>query len=876
MSRARGLAVAGLIVFYGAVGARQPAVRVAVSLPVPASAIAASAGLPSSDTATLLLNLTRVLYQAPLGQSASADKRRRAVREVMFTRQEKPGEQVPLPLDPSIWRETILGIRGDDKYLVPAIVNDRRASLLYYGLSALDDATLAWLGPDRATLQHVRARPGVFAAFGRSIRVAGGRVVVPGGDEAGPLWASLVGEEPDKPGSFVRRVFQDGRLAYFYDTLAHLDPPRQRFALGMQLTAASRQERFRALFESFAAAAPEWRVDDHPFSRPQLDAALMLATLEVTAEGQLSGPSGRRVWERVFRSDEMLDVPFTEIPAGEIRGDDSGAIDAAWLAARVARVPYTLGRRRLDTFLFAQRVFRTDVSTEPAQVASALRGVEAFPALMGSLERIGVVEPAAYVEAARAAEAMNGIDPEPLRHTSMMAFQSVLGIVERARRSGGFSASAAQSLARRLSAVDAVDRRTYSARLARWIQTEFAGGFPAGAQRDSTDPVEAAVIAALAGGRGRAAAPEIEWEGRRYRVDLASAEARRIRRIRERQGGPSLDAALAGVSAASSNGNGESRGPDAERVLAETLASILYTVHLGDPDTQAVLAGNVALRHDFGFAPGKGKIHSSLPWRLPAEDFGSNSGWRLRGSLLGLEAALGRLALRRLDPTVMPPAPALSNNDLQTLMLTAALFNPVGLTDAARDEIAAALGRGRARVAALRPDPAELDRVAKDAGLGEWRRQTLAWVLAHDPASAAVHFSPLELFWLGAPRPSVLNALDDWGTAIHPLSGCLCLGMPAARAPEELSGRPTAGILATRYADVSLELAAALASLEVPAALLPGILGFAMQDVIDRARPAYPDDPLAFGRAAATLPRDRIIDYIAALTADGPLVAAGQ
>jgi hypothetical protein len=222
----------------------------------------------------------------------------------------------------------------------------------------------------------------------------------------------------------------------------------------------------------------------------------------------------------------------------------------------------------------------------------------------------------------------------------------------------------------------------------------------------------------------------------------------------------------------------------------------------------------------------------------------------------------------------MPEEPRIGPNDTHTLTLTAALLNPRAMTNVARDEIAGALGRGRARAAALTSDPADLDRTARDAGLSEWRRQILAWTVAHEPARTLEQFSPVELFWLGSPRPSLVQTMDAWGAAGYPLSGCLCLEMPRASASEELGGRPSAGLLATRYADVALQLAGTLASLELPASLTPGIMSFALQDVIEHTRPAYPDDGTAFGRAAAALPQDRIVDYIAALTAGGPLIPA--
>ena len=82
------------------------------------------------------------------------------------------------------------------------------------------------------------------------------------------------------------------------------------------------------------------------------------------------------------------------------------------------------------------------------------------------------------------------------------------------------------------------------------------------------------------------------------------------------------------------------------------------------------------------------------------------------------------------------------------------------------------------------------------------------------------------------------------------------------------------GLLATRAADVALQVADILATLGLPASLAPGVLAFAMQDVVDRAQPAYSGDWEEFGRAARTLTRDRVTDYVAALTANGPLMPA--
>ncbi len=159
--------------------------------------------------------------------------------------------------------------------------------------------------------------------------------------------------------------------------------------------------------------------------------------------------------------------------------------------------------------------------------------------------------------------------------------------------------------------------------------------------------------------------------------------------MRQRQGGASLQAALQSAQ--------QTKKPGGERTLADTLSSILYAAYLGDPDGPALAAGNVALRHELGAG---GVLGPRYPWRLPTEGH-SSKGWRVSGSLLGLDVALARLSLRRLDSMVMPPEPRMVSSERQTASLTVALLNPLAVSDAARDEIAAALARGRARLDAL-------------------------------------------------------------------------------------------------------------------------------------------------------------------------------
>src|SRR5262249_8030575 len=52
----------------------------------------------------------------------------------------------------------------------------------------------------------------------------------------------------------------------------------------------------------------------------------------------------------------------------------------------------------------------------------------------------------------------------------------------------------------------------------------------------------------------------------------------------------------------------------ADRVAAEALISLAYAIDIGDPDSAVLLAGNVALRHDFGFALRDGATRARTMW----------------------------------------------------------------------------------------------------------------------------------------------------------------------------------------------------------------------------------------------------------------------
>lgn len=820
MSRRLAIA-AGLLVYATSARADQTL----GSMPIAASVaeLAAAAGVHRLDAATLPLDIVRIAFASPGGPDEA--RIRAAIARVL--RRDGPAvAQLPLPLSPGTWTARVLGARITDIRLASAIFASRPAALLYHGLMSVDPATLASIESNPALLDTLFKYPAVTAVYARSLRIRQGHVVTPG-DAADDVWAAVVGADPRTPAAFVAKLWtaRAGRVAGFYDAVAHLDTAHQAFAIG-QAVDPDRMARARNLFDAITLPEPQWRLADHPFRRPDVDAAVLLRTVRVTAAGALAPPATRDVWSRVFGT--LL---------------EKGPLDAAWLVRRMLEGGDSVARQRLDTFAFAQRALSTATAADDDAVVEALTAFGRYPALMLTLEGHGL-DAGAFAAAARAAAAL------PTRETIAIA-QSGLALVDRARRSG--TLDAAQSRAMIASLVEAARSPDSASALLAWVRSGLLAPLERVVAGGDARKADALAIAAMAGPASPLRAP-IEWETQKFHVDLANPERRRLAALRDGQEEPSIEKALTGASARDLG------------ALANSLLALVYADALGEPDGQPAAAGAVWRRHRFEGNHG-GDAGRPLAWRMATEVF-APGGWHLAGSVLRLDLALAHLALRRVDATEMPRPSVLPANSRRTFALSVALIDPRALGDDDRDAIAAALANGRARAAALAKDPSAFESAAGAAGLGEWRRNSVRWAFASGSATvAASGFTVLELYRLGGGR-----GVPAWGTAAVPIDGCWCLRFPEPLAAEDVAGRPFTGQMATLLADVMLRAAEALAARRLPAVLTRDVVAFAMQDVLDRARPAYFDDWLAVTDAARGLTETQFDDYVAALTVAGPLV----
>jgi hypothetical protein len=435
----------------------------------------------------------------------------------------------------------------------------------------------------------------------------------------------------------------------------------------------------------------------------------------------------------------------------------------------------------------------------------------------------------------------------------------------------------------------------------------------------------------LAAGTGhRVNGRKITWEGQSYTVDLSRGEVERVLRLRAEQQGPSIDdaitlarvaksltatitlddarrlsgeiAALAKrvvpVTVAKSElpGGTELFDPrpaldevarnlsrvkqsrdlarvssEAPRVLevadwaaGEALASIAFAFELRDSKAD-VLPKNLAARHDFGLGETDGQLVHRIPWSDAVVDIVPGQPWRTRGSILAFDIALGHLGLRRTAATA-EPSRVFNDNDRSTFFRSFGAMSAFGLNDGAQAELAAAERRGRAHVAALNASSAGVDTLADGIQMDGWRRRALIWALSNDRAAVPGYFTTTDLIRLGGAE--IAPEWAGWGMID---ADCYCLRLPPRFELWAITGREQRGVLAAQVTDLNLHVAVTLDRLGLPASLTKAVLATVLQDYLDQVRPADANDWLSLVRAAQGVPQEKIEDYIAALTVNGPL-----
>jgi hypothetical protein len=772
------------------------------------------------------------------------------------------------------------------------------------------------------------------------LRVKNGSMLVPGGEVAEPVWEALVGRPVKDPASFVREIIVEprGQLAYFVGALGQLTASQVRALLNLNLTdVSSRIASARSVLKVFERLIAGWDMEEQPFWRPSLDPALLVADLGEDTGDKPLVPGTRRFWSQVFGEDggndgdkhtdadePPVDLPwlcdhtFRTVPGWRRRyhvilfaartikrverGQERDAIEALRSASSYPALVTALERAGLtDVAAYAAAARRADELSSIGDRTRAHTSIAQFQGALALLTRAASRGSVPSDSLAKYVTSLSAVQPN-----------------ERGEYEGRLVRWLDESL---LDPSKAADNGGGTAR----------GPFGDGDETPNDD-ADDGLVQMLAG--PPVVAPTfVVWEGTRYRVDLVAPEVLRLARLLGNHAPPYVSAAQSLVRIADALDRkdlttGELKAqfdaltrvgqasqwqdairwkgtsvPDKSReavgaiersvrksnlsaarrvapelrlladdLLARGLLQLAYAAALGQPERVAISAEAAAIRHDFGLVSPAGRRGTA--WQLPAGGADTLRGWGVTGSVLGLDVKLADFSLVRLS--IRPPSrrPMLNDEDRRVLTEAVALVRSNSLTDVERDAIASAIRRGRDKLTALRTAE-EASALGDEIRLSGARRSLLDWTMAHQPERVTAFLSPTELLWLGRDRMT-LQGLQAWGAPGEPRFGCLCLQLNDPRPWEAFAGRWHSGILASSFPDLNLRLAELLAELQMPATLLGPVLTSATLDFVDSAPSRDQDDWRALVAFVQGLRRDKVEQYLALLTTDGPLVPVGE
>ncbi len=388
--------------------------------------------------------------------------------------------------------------------------------------------------------------------------------------------------------------------------------------------------------------------NDYPIALRSYDPALLLLELGLTDQGQVSGPASQRFWDTVFAASELSRAPgVADLNAGE-------AIDAAWLVDRLCDAPASDRAAVFATMLAGPRVFAALQPSQWPDAVLALRVRRLFPSVFMSMERAGVRNPATFAMIGRHALKLDRLVDLEGATIALRQFQGALALILNALGARTVGLADADRLLASLSTVP-FSRERYDGGIAGWITREWLPSVGRALKLPADLTAEQVTAAALAG--PSVSPTPVHWEDVDYVLDFPAATRQRLREVRTRQAGLTLDAALAA-------------GTDAR--LAQVLASWAYAPHVGAADSGALVGGDGSARHDLGLRS-VNRTRFEQRWEVAAR---AGERGAIAGSYLGLAAPLASWSLRRLASDRIPPPPTIGDNDLSSLLLTVALSDP--------------------------------------------------------------------------------------------------------------------------------------------------------------------------------------------------------
>jgi hypothetical protein len=202
-----------------------------------------------------------------------------------------PSTTVPVLFTQEEWtnvRGAMQGHRGD---VIDALLIDPMLSRVYWAFARMDVQTRNYLRQSVGIAKLLRSAP-VVDFYSSQLLIRNGRVQVPGGAAAEPVWQELVGSQVTSPSEFVVNLMakDQGWLAAYYDALSRATASQQKYFVEPRRLKAN----YQALIAGDANPSPA-----RPVFRSDPGMLLLISSLQLAKDGSPIVPGGLGVWNEI-------------------------------------------------------------------------------------------------------------------------------------------------------------------------------------------------------------------------------------------------------------------------------------------------------------------------------------------------------------------------------------------------------------------------------------------------------------------------------------------------------------------------------------------------------------------------------------------------
>ena len=481
-----------------------------------------------------------------------------------------PYETATVVLGEEAWRTQFYAGKKYIGGLAEALVNDRELAEVYVGISQMDAGTAENLASGVGLKKLADDYSGQLLRFSSAMAVENGKVAVPGGVAAAPLWGALVRANPDQPGPFFRALLSrdGGKLLAFYAAVGTLDIRHQLFFT----RTPSRLAKFYDLFKD----APETQKSVNRFIQAGTFVEF-LAELPLDEDGNIDFPGSPEVWLVAKGQSQgvaklMKKVKRTAAPEVE---DE--------ILLRLGQTKYkndsSLQHSEFDNFLAVLHI--DSHRTDPLDEASALtlaQHYDEYEAVYPFFAALTGLEQKHFDQFFAMSDKLGSLGDSD-KNAALASVNSLIKILCLASQAGTLNEKQAAELFGRITerfqqATSVAARTTASIELAREILLQ-AGDRTRGPKEDAKGDPDAAMRDMLLG----AGSPSEVILGRTVSLDSAKLRRSQYSQVLELQKVPTLATVFALFDAAREVGAGKG-DPSAPIGVLESKAGGLFAVEV--------------------------------------------------------------------------------------------------------------------------------------------------------------------------------------------------------------------------------------------------------------------------------------------------------